>query len=30
MYYYGLYWDDNDLTKEELQEHYKLNEKLNK
>ena len=29
MYFYGLYWDDNDLTKEKLEEHYKLKEKLN-
>jgi hypothetical protein len=28
MYFYELYWDDNDLTKEELEEHYKFKKKL--
>ena len=28
MYFYELYWDDNDLTKEELEEHYKFKKEL--
>ena len=28
MHFYELYWDNNDLTKEELEEHYKFKKKL--